>query len=192
MQTRATHEHERRGALGCRLGDSGDQAGTRRNLWQSPTRPPCGRCFIVAGRCTIPPVLQEHDYEILVLLAVEHLGGKPKRADVLRLMGREMMPEILAQHPEEQEDRKSGAVITWENKASWARERLKKKGQISMPAYGIWAITAAGSERLCSLRQLAPKLSVSALRKAPPEKRAQFYAQLVEIFAKSRADGYEI
>ncbi len=138
----------------------------------------------------MPVVLSEHAYEILVLLAIEFLGGEAKRQDVLRLMEKEIMPEVLARHPEEQRDRESGAVITWQNKASFARKDLKNKGQLSMPEYGIWAITDAGRGRLRKLREIAPNpkaLSVSALRtKVPTEKRAEFYAKLIEALDEFR------
>jgi hypothetical protein len=59
-----------------------------------------------------------------VLLAIEHLGGKAKRDEVLKLMEQDMMPAILAKYPEEQKDRPSTRVLLWRNKASFARNNL--------------------------------------------------------------------
>jgi hypothetical protein len=138
-----------------------------------------------SGPSFSPPELplQQQDYEILVLLAVEYLGGEAKREEVLHLMEAEMMPDILARYPGEQTDRRSGEIV-WRNKASFARKDLKARGLLSMPAHGIWAITEAGTKHL---REMLPSfLSVRELRKYPVEKRRAAYAKVVEILRERR------
>ncbi len=53
----------------------------------------------------------------------------------------------LAQHPEEYGKYKKGNVI-WKNKVQWAREYLRRKGQLDGSERGIWRITATGQERV--------------------------------------------
>lgn len=87
------------------------------------------------------------DYEIPVLQALAQMGGSAKTKDVYPIVEEIMMPR-LRNHPEEYGHYKIQTDIIWKNKTQWAREYLKRKGQLDGSARGIWAITDAGKERL--------------------------------------------
>lgn len=88
------------------------------------------------------------DYEIPVLLALVKLGGKAKPKDVYPEVER-IMGLTPGQNPEEYEtyDGKGYSVVKWKNKTAWAREYLKRKGQIDGSERGVWKITDTGRER---------------------------------------------
>jgi hypothetical protein len=127
--------------------------------------------------------VSEHAYTYLVLIAIEHLGGKAKRDEVLNLMEQKKMPAILAKYPEEQEGRASDpSLITWRNKASFSRNTLKNWGWIQMPAHGIWEITDSGRDTLARIRKNPAKpFSVASLRKLPQDKRDNLYIKFFEM-----------
>ena len=87
------------------------------------------------------------DYEIPVLKALVQLGGKAKTKDVYPIVLAIMLPR-LKNHPEEYGHYKIQTDIVWKNKTQWAREYLKRKGQLDGSVRGVWAITNAGKERL--------------------------------------------
>ncbi len=87
------------------------------------------------------------DYEIPVLRSLVQLGGSAKTKDVYPVV-ENIMKDFLDKHPEEYGHYKIQTDIIWKNKTQWAREYMKKKGQIDGPKRGIWAITSAGKERL--------------------------------------------
>lgn len=87
------------------------------------------------------------DYEIPVLQALVKAGGSAKTKDVYPLV-EELMFVRLKNHPEEYGHYKIQTDIIWKNKTQWAREYLKRKGQLDGSVRGIWTITGAGKERL--------------------------------------------
>ena len=87
------------------------------------------------------------DYEIPVLKALVKLGGFAKTKDVYPII-EEIMTPRLKNHPEEYGHYKIQTDIIWKNKTQWAREYLKRKGQLDGSIRGIWTITDAGKERL--------------------------------------------
>lgn len=87
------------------------------------------------------------DYEIPVLRALERLDGSAKTKDVYPLVEELMLPK-LKNHSEEYGHYKVQTDIIWKNKTQWAREYLKRKGQLDGSVRGIWTITEAGRERL--------------------------------------------
>jgi len=87
------------------------------------------------------------DYEIPVLKALNKLGGSTKTKNVYPVVEGIMLPR-LKNHPEEYGHYKIQTDIIWKNKTQWAREYLKRKGQLDGSVRGIWTITNAGKERL--------------------------------------------
>lgn len=87
------------------------------------------------------------DYEIPVLKALVKLGGSANTKNVYPIVEKIMTPR-LKNHPEEYGHYKIQTDIIWKNKAQWAREYLKRKGQLDGSVRGIWTITNAGRERL--------------------------------------------
>jgi len=87
------------------------------------------------------------DYEIPVLKALVKLGGSAKTRDVYPIVEKIMLPR-LKNHPEEYGHYKIQTDIIWKNKTQWAREYLKRKGQLDGSVRGVWTITNTGKERL--------------------------------------------
>src|SRR3989344_1137383 len=87
------------------------------------------------------------DYEIPVLKALVKLGGSSKTKNVYPIV-EEIMLSRLKNHPEEYGHYKIQTDIIWKNKTQWAREYLKRKGQLDGSVRGVWTITDAGKERL--------------------------------------------
>src|SRR3989344_3843432 len=87
------------------------------------------------------------DYEIPVLKALVKLGGSSKTKNVYPIV-EEIMLSRLKNHPEEYGHYKIQTDIIWKNKTQWAREYLKRKGQLDGSVHGVWAITDSGKERL--------------------------------------------
>ncbi len=87
------------------------------------------------------------DYEIPVLRALVKLGGSARTRDVYPVVENIMLPK-LKNHPEEYGHYKLQTDIIWKNKTQWAREFLKRKGELDGSQRGIWKITDTGRERL--------------------------------------------
>jgi len=86
------------------------------------------------------------DFEIPLLKALIRLGGKAKTKDVYPEVEK-IMSLTSSKFPEEYETYKKGAV-KWKNKIQWAREYLRRKGQLDGTERGIWKITDTGRERV--------------------------------------------
>lgn len=87
------------------------------------------------------------DYEIPVLQALTKLGGSAKTKNVYPVVEK-IMAKALKNHPEEYGHYRIQTDIIWKNKTQWAREYLKRKGQLDGSVRGVWTITGAGKERL--------------------------------------------
>jgi hypothetical protein len=87
------------------------------------------------------------DYEIPVLKALVKIGGSAKTKDVYPVVEEIMIPR-LKNHPEEYGKYTAQEHTIWKNKTQWAREYLKRKGQLDGSIRGVWAITDSGRERL--------------------------------------------
>ena len=92
------------------------------------------------------------DYEIPVLKSLLMLGDSARTRDVYPEVEKIMLPK-LKNHPEEYGHYKLPTDIIWKNKTQWAREYLKRKGQLDGSVRGIWTITEAGKERLRLIKQ---------------------------------------
>lgn len=86
------------------------------------------------------------DYEIPLLKALVKLGGKAKTKDVYPEVEK-IMDLSQAKFPEEYEAYQKGQ-LKWKNKTAWAREYLKRKGQLDGAERGVWKITGMGRDRL--------------------------------------------
>ncbi len=87
------------------------------------------------------------DYEMPILKSLVELGGSSKARNVFPIVEK-IMENKLKNHPEEYEKYKVQKEIIWKNKTRWAREYLKRKGQLDGSIRGVWAITDSGKERL--------------------------------------------
>lgn len=85
------------------------------------------------------------DYEIPVLKSLVKLGGSAKTREVYPVV-EEIME--LKNFPDEYRHYKLPQDVVWKNKTQWAREYLKRKGQLDGSVRGVWTITEAGKERL--------------------------------------------
>ncbi len=92
-------------------------------------------------------ILTFFDYEIPVLKALVNLGGSVKTKDVYPVVEKIMMNKFR-KNPGEYGHYKIQTDIIWKNKTQWAREYLKRKGQLDGSVRGIWKITESGKERL--------------------------------------------
>ncbi len=86
------------------------------------------------------------DFEIPLLEALVELGGKAKTKNVYTEVEK-IMGLNPSKYPEEYETYQKGQ-IKWKNKTAWAREYLKRKGQLDGTERGIWKITEIGRERV--------------------------------------------
>jgi len=91
--------------------------------------------------------LKYTNYELPVLEALEKLGGEAKVRDVYSVV-EEIMKETLSKYPEEYGKYPKYGDLIWKNRTQWAREFLKRKGQLDGSEYGVWKITESGKERL--------------------------------------------
>ena len=133
--------------------------------------------------------LGDEDYEIIVLTALHLLGGTASTDQVERLLEKGLLSKVLADHPEQEKDRKSGG-ITWWNNARLARQHLKEKGELDGSKHGIWTLTEQGRRRLQDMPELW-KLT-SKLLGLPQEKRSALFAKVVEILRAARKRGLKI
>jgi hypothetical protein len=86
------------------------------------------------------------DFEMPLLQALVKLGGKARTKDVYPEVEK-IMGLTPAKFPEEYETYQKGQ-IKWKNKTAWAREYLKRKGQLDGTERGIWKITEMGRDRV--------------------------------------------
>ena len=86
------------------------------------------------------------DFEMPLLQAIVKLGGKAKTKDVYPEVEK-IMGLTPAKFPEEYEAYQK-VQIKWKNKTAWAREYLKRKGQLDGTERGVWKITEMGRDRV--------------------------------------------
>jgi hypothetical protein len=86
------------------------------------------------------------DYEIPLLQALIKLGGSSKVSKVYPVV-EGIMEQKLLENPEERKKYESGSII-WKNKIRWAREYLRRKGQLDASERGVWKITPSREERV--------------------------------------------
>lgn len=86
------------------------------------------------------------EYEIPILKALISSDEPAKTSKVYPVV-EEIMEKELIGYPEEYGKYKGGETI-WRNKIRWAREYLKRKGQLDCSERGVWKITPSGRERV--------------------------------------------
>ncbi len=91
------------------------------------------------GRRKFAPV---DAYWLPMLQALEELGGKARRDEVVELVGKKM-EGILT--PDDQGLLPSGVEVRWKNRVAWQRENMKRRGLLRDDSpQGIWEITETG------------------------------------------------
>jgi hypothetical protein len=105
-----------------------------------------------ARKSTLPrPILPERDYWPIILAILEQAGGTAQVADVIDEVGQRLDPHLK---PADFQRLRTGE-IRWQNRARFARLRMKKLGLVSdSSARGIWEITEAGRDYLEQIRAL--------------------------------------
>jgi len=86
------------------------------------------------------------DYEIPLLQALIRLNDSARPKEIYPIV-EEIMKQELLEHQGEYGKYKRGQVI-WINRLQWAREYLKRKGELDASKRGIWKITESGKERI--------------------------------------------
>ena len=86
------------------------------------------------------------DFEMPLLQVIVKLGRKAKTKDVYPEV-QKIMGLTPTKFPEEYEAYQRGQ-IKWKNKTAWAREYLKRKGQLDGTERGVWKITEMGRDRV--------------------------------------------
>jgi hypothetical protein len=93
----------------------------------------------------------QSDIEIPLLKVIQELGGAAKPKDICPKVA-EFFPDLT---PAELEERLSSSPSTkrFANLVQWAREALRKKGQLDGSTKGIWKISPRGLERIRSPKE---------------------------------------
>lgn len=94
-----------------------------------------------------------YKFEIPVLEAIDTRNGEAK-IDFVYNWIRKNKKEFFEEDPELLGRYKEGkGQIIWQNKIRFAREYMKRKGQLEFPSRGVWKITAIGKDRLENWRK---------------------------------------
>jgi hypothetical protein len=121
----------------------------------SPTGEPSGRQRSTAAparrstkkRTRVPKgsIVPEEEYELPILRALDHLGGRVPTSEVIAQVEKEMGARLT---DVDREELSSGGV-RWQNRVQFVRLKLIKKGHmVDGSPRGIWEITPAGRERI--------------------------------------------
>jgi hypothetical protein len=90
-------------------------------------------------------ILPEEEYELPILRALEHLGGRVPTSEVVAQVEKEIGPRLTAVDREEL----SSGGIRWQNRVQFVRLKLINKGDmVEGSPRGIWEISPAGRERI--------------------------------------------
>lgn len=90
-------------------------------------------------------ILAEEQYELPILRALEHLGGRVPTSEVVAQVEKEIGPRLTDIDREEL----SSGGIRWQNRVQFVRLKLIKKGDmVEGSPRGIWEISPAGRERI--------------------------------------------
>jgi hypothetical protein len=90
-------------------------------------------------------IVSEEEYELPILRALEHLGGRVPTSEVIAQVEKEMGARLT---DVDREELSSGGV-RWENRVQFVRLKLVKKGEmVHGSPRGIWEISPAGRERI--------------------------------------------
>lgn len=94
-------------------------------------------------------IVPEEEYEVPILHALEHLGGRVPTSEVIAQVEKEMGPRLT---DVDREQLSSGGV-RWQNRVQFVRLKLIKKGDmVDGSPRGIWEISPAGRARISKAR----------------------------------------
>lgn len=90
-------------------------------------------------------IVPEEEYELPILRALDHLGGRVPTSEVIAQVEKEMGERLTEV---EREELSSGG-IRWQNRVQFVRLKLIKKGEmVDGSPRGIWEISPAGRDRI--------------------------------------------
>ena len=90
-------------------------------------------------------IVPEEEYELPILRALEHLGGRVPTSEVIAQVEKEMGARLT---DVDREELSSGGV-RWQNRVQFVRLKLIKKGEmVDGSPRGIWEISPAGRDRI--------------------------------------------
>lgn len=90
-------------------------------------------------------ILPESDYELPILKALQHLGGRVPTSELIAQLEKELDPRLT----EVDRDRLSSGGVRWQNRAQFVRLKLIKKGEmVEGSPRGVWEISETGRNRL--------------------------------------------
>ena len=129
------------------------------------------------------------EVEVALLKALATLGGKAP--------ANQIYPEVTKQFaemtPEQLTEVLPSGGNRWTNRIQWVRLRLVKKGEMSSPAHGVWAITDKGRARIKSKGArgtLEPSSDVS-LVDLYDDYEATFRAKLLDRLNQMKPSDFE-
>jgi hypothetical protein len=86
----------------------------------------------------------DKEERLIILFALLHCGGKGSHGRIIDFI---LENQLMHPRPGDDEIRINGAKAIV-NDLEYARQDLKDRGLLSMPEYGIWAITEEGRARI--------------------------------------------
>ena len=90
-------------------------------------------------------ILPEEEYELPILRALEHLGGRVPTSEVIA----QVEKEIGARLTEVDREELSSGGVRWQNRVQFVRLKLIKKGEmVDGSPRGIWEVSPAGRDRI--------------------------------------------
>jgi hypothetical protein len=90
-------------------------------------------------------ILPEDEYELPILRALEHLGGRVPTSEVVA----QVEKEIGARLTDVDREELSSGGVRWQNRVQFVRLKLIKKGEmVEGSPRGIWEISPAGRDRI--------------------------------------------
>ncbi len=92
---------------------------------------------------------KQTEIELPLLMELDKAGGRAKPAELYPRV-RQHFPQIT---DADMQERLDCGHIVWQNRVQWVRQRLANKGEIDGSIRGVWAITAAGRQRLRNYRR---------------------------------------
>jgi hypothetical protein len=110
-------------------------------------RPPASLRRATKKRTRVPKgsILPEEEYELPILRALEHLGGRVPTSEAVTKVEKEIGPHLTDVDREEL----SSGGIRWQNRVQFVRLKLIKNGEmVDGSPRGIWEITPAGRDRV--------------------------------------------
>ena len=120
---------------------------------------------------------RQSEIEIPLLKALVKLGGEAP--------SKEVYPHVTEQFPQLTEEdlaaRMENGNGVWKNRIQWVRQRLITKDEMSSPAWGVWAITEIGRQRIDgSTNQVASTLAGTSMAEIYDDYEAEFRSKVLD------------